>query len=286
MKVACLVLLPLLLSGDQDPRGFGKLDASRAFFHPSYASDLTSILAESSTGGIDAGTYLRYLATRVGSRHLEDLAFDIFLERECEARKLGRAAPILARSQASQRFQQSGRKASDDLDGSLRRKFINEALHVFRTGALVRADRKITDGEMRSLFERRYGVGGNKVELQQIVVRTKERAEALLLRVKAGESFSDMVKASRRGGKVTDTERRRYGAEYAAVVTALAVGEVSRPIQTRRGYNLVCLVARTVTRYEDVEADLRAKLMGGPATTSEEAALRQALLKKYGYKPR
>ena len=282
-KVLLLLALPFALQADQDPRGFGKLDATRAFFYPNYAGGSAIVLAESKAGRIDSGTYLRYLATRVGTRYLEDLAFEVFLERECKARNLARAAPVLARSKAAQRFMQSGRKTEDDVGGGLRRKFINEALHVFRVGALVRADRQITAGELRSLFERRYGVGGKKARLRQVVVRTKARALALLKRVKAGESFAEIVVASRRGGDVTETEARRYGAGFALAVDGLAVGELSAPVKTRRGYHLVEVVGRTVTRFEDVEATLRAKLMGGPATTSEEASLRRVLLSKYEF---
>ena len=101
------LLLPLVLFGAcAEPaqwRGLGRLDETRAFYYPRFGRETEHELAAVAGRSIDAATYFRYLAGRFGTRYVEDLAFDIALERECAARGLARSAPVLARSMAAMR---------------------------------------------------------------------------------------------------------------------------------------------------------------------------------------
>ncbi|MEM7199039.1 MAG: hypothetical protein AAF628_02170 [Planctomycetota bacterium] len=191
---ACL-LGGLVLGGPQDGVPPTRLDATGAFFYPGLAAAPTAPRAALRGGAIEAGTYLRYLAARVGDRYLEDLAFDLALTRECAARGLARTAPVLARSAAAQRLAASGRSAADDPNGALRRKFATEALRDLRVDALVRADRPVTDAEVRALFARRFGPDGRK---HGKVTKFEQVAPTLRRELRHGPAAPPEVRALRR----------------------------------------------------------------------------------------
>ena len=118
------LITSVLLAGcaEQRYRGMGSIDRTRAFYYPGFAKRGNAELGKVAGIPIDAATYLRYLAGRFGTRYIEDLAFDMALERECRARGLARSAPVLARSTAAMRIKESGRSSGSDPDYTLQRK--------------------------------------------------------------------------------------------------------------------------------------------------------------------
>lgn len=312
----------LLLAASQQSSvepDLGRVDKTRAFYHPSFARNPDAVLADTAVGGIDAATYLRYLAARHGTEDLEDLAFDLLLEKECKKRRLARIAPTLARSLGTRRFFEVGRKVEDDPSGAQRRKFTNDALRQLRIDAIVRADRARDDWAVRALFERRYGVGGEKVRVRQILVSldatkrrlgesdeaaavaaAEARARALSERLRT-ESFEDLLGESderltrrmlrdptqrAKAGFLAGYNFKRYGPEFADVVRGLEVGAVSAPVRTAQGFHLVQLVERTRTRFSDVVESLDLEMRRRQTTPTEVQALRRRLLKDYAFKPR
>ena len=317
--VYCLPFL-MVLGPSQDTGRGGRLDKTQAFYYPSFASSKPAVLGKSAAGPISSDTYLRYLAGRFGTRYLEDLAFDIALAQECKATGVARAAPMLARSLAARRFHESGRRRAGDPDGSLQLKFANESLQGLRVDALVGARRALDKKALQRLFNRRYGFGGERVVVRQILVSfdgarkrllesskspsetavvaaAKQRAMQLLQRVPV-EGFTALVaetdeRSARRMAR--DPKRRelagvlegynylRYGEAFATAVRSLKVSEVSQPIQTKTGFHVIALVSRTVTQLAAVEDLLRQELRRGPAKPADVQILRKELLKKYGF---
>ena len=297
-----LVVVGVLAAGDgyQDPRGRDHLDPSAAFFYPSLASGV-GVVAELGEEPIDAATYLRYLAARLGASAVEDLAFDLALARECTARNLLRSAPTLARGLAVRRLADSGRT---DPDGGLRRRYLNEALRQLRVDALVRADRVVTEGEVRALFERRYGPGGVSVRVRHIAVTlvatrkhlgagaesgavvaaARSRLAGLARRLADGARFAKrLAESDGRGDVLDEAAMARFGRPFRQGVVDLEPGEVSGPVQTRIGFHLIQLIDRRETRLSEVTVSLRSALVSGPATAGEERRLRRALLEKHRF---
>jgi len=283
-----------------------RLDSTRAFYAPQWTGEPTQVLAETNAGAIHADAYLRYLGTRLGERHLEELAFDFVLARECEARGVLRSAPILARSMTARRLQASGRSAKHDPSGSLRARFATEALRQLRVDALVGAAREVDEAALRSLFDHRYGVDGVRVRLRQILIASdsprqqdpRDRARELRERLRQGESFETLLRESddrttRRllrdperaaeAGIIEGYNYRRYGDQFAATVRSLDVGETCDPVESSVGYHLIQVLHRKVTKFENVGGALRKELGGGKAKKSEVDALRRRLLEKYGF---
>jgi hypothetical protein len=324
-----LLLFGVLLHGcvEQQPETFrraGRLDASRAFYYPGFGTRPETVLATLREGDVDAATYMRYLAGRLGTRYLEDLAFDMVLERECRARGLVKNAPLLARSAAARRFHESGRRAKSDPDGSQQRKFINEALRKMRVDALVAANKRRNKGALRALFDRRFGVGGERVRVRHVLISYRatgrrlhtagEIAEAAAVehaarihatelreRLRRGDKFDALLgssddrttktmlrdpKQAPEAGSLPSYNYVRYGESFARAVRVLKVGEVSLPVASSVGYHLVQLLDRKITKLEDVEEQLRQELGRGSAKPAEVSALRRALFEKHGFAPR
>lgn len=304
----------------QERPGVGTLDPSGAFFHPSWGKGAEGVVAQTRDGPVRAPTYLRYLAARLGRRHVEDLVFDELLARECKERKLARSAPLLARSLATQRYHGAGRDVGSDPNGDIRRKFANEELRRLRSHALVGADRAVDPEAIEELFNRRHGVGGYKVAVRQVLVSLKAtrrrlggpaataaavdvaaraRAERLRKRLANGAEWTDVLGESDdrstrsllrdpgrrdRAGFLDGYNYRRYGPSFAAVVRGLDVGAVSDPVKTDTGYHVVLVVSREVTRLKDALAGLREELRARAASPAETARLKKSLFEKYEVK--
>lgn len=287
------------------------LPAQRVHLHPSGAFFTTSAAsAEASeeapvvsfgAGEITPSMLAEFGGARAGPRIAENLAFAMTLARECEALKVARSAPTLARSEAAQQATSETSPAT-----AARARRATEALRDLRVAALVGAERAQDAGRLRELFEHRYGRGGVRVQVRHVLSTTTlsapqtatERAAALRRTLSQGASFDDLLAKShdrvtrrllrdpeRRGqaGTLPNYNYHRYGEAFADAVRGLAVGEVSAPVASSVGVHLIELVARTTTQLEDVAPALRVELASGKARSSEVLRLRARLLAKYGF---
>jgi hypothetical protein len=307
---------PPSFAPQEEPRGIGPVDPSGAFFVPDFALHPGRIVIATGAGELDGATYLRYLGALLGPRYLEDLAFDHVLTLSCREAGLVPSAPTMARSLATQRFVDGGRRVADDPDGSVRRKFATQALRRLRVDALVGLERAADMGELRSRFDHRFGTGGVRVRIRQIVVSfvatgrrlgvddqdairkaAEARARSLRERLRTGEPFEDLLRESddrvtrqllrdpstaAGAGVVDGYNWDRYGNAYAGAVRALAKEGVTEPVPSTVGYHLVQLLDRKTTEFASVQALLAAELRTIPATATEERSLREALFEKYG----
>lgn len=318
----------LLALPDDGSAQVGKLDRSGAFFHARHETERrgqgeSKVLAELDLGPIDSAMLARYAAARLGRRALNELAFDLVLAHECKARGLARSAPTLARSLATRRFFEAGRNKKTDPDGRQRLKFLNDALRELRVAALIRAARTIDDWAVRALFERRYGVGGQRVRVRQVLIsfdrieqelrkaetdctrvqiRKRARARASELRQQLrDQDLSPLLRFSHdrqtqrmlrheatreRAGFLEGYNYVRYGNGFAQAVRALEVGEVSRTIESSTGMHLVQVTQRTITRFDDVAKKLHEEMSRRKVTSGELRGLRRRLLTKHGYRRR
>ena len=317
------VIAAMLLAGcaEQRYRGMGSIDRTRAFYYPGFAKRGDAELGHVAGVPIDAATYLRYLAGRFGTRYIEELAFDIALERECHARGLARSAPVLARSTAAMRIKASGRSSGSDPDYTQQRKFANESLRKLRIDAIAAAERSEDDAAVRALFDRRHGVGGERVTIRQVLVSfpltrrrleraaqpadkdavaaaARARATLLRRRLDGTMGFARLLAESddrttrtllrdpehaAEAGLLPGYNYQRYGEAFATAVRKLSVGQISAAIPSEVGYHLIELVDRVVTKLVDVEVRLRRELRRGPARPAQIVALRRRLLQKYGF---
>ena len=298
----------------QDPSAANRrlrLDGSGAFFYPdALGMDALALIAGGRGVQLEAATYLRYLVSRHGFDLLDEAVYDILLVQECEALGLVRSAPTLAQGIATRRLSDSGRDPRSSWRTRL--KFTNEALRRQRVDALVVARRPVSDGELRALFERRYGKGGVSQRARQIMVsfaatqarlaasgrrsdrnavevEAQSRATRFSDQVRSGAAFEDLLPesdvASRAGvsdGLVTARRALRYGSAFRSMLARLEPGQVGTPVRSSYGFHVVQLLERTTTVFEDVVDDLRQQLKSGSPTTLEQRQLRIDLFEKYG----
>ncbi|MCR9246906.1 MAG: PQQ-binding-like beta-propeller repeat protein [bacterium] len=284
------------------------LDASHAFFHADRTPSDSTIVATSRVGDLDRGTYQRYLAgLRPTSQRLAALGFDFLLARECEERGLARSAPTLALATSSRRLLTSGRTSARSPQPSLRARFATEALRQLRVAALVGAQRRADPAAIRELFDHRYGQDGVRVRLRHVFISVAtaraeaplDRARRLHARIATGATFDELLRESddratrtalrnpataATAGVLPKYNYRRFGPDFADAVRGLAVGEVSAPVASPRGYHLIELLERRVTRLADVRTGLAKEVAGGRVTQPELDALQRELFAKFEFR--
>lgn len=303
MRSGWILLGLWLLSGTQDGRRPTALDPSGAFYTAPWALP-GGVVAESSLGPIDFATYARYRVGEPDPGRLADLAFDLFLEAECKERGLARSAVALARGMVTQRLVGSGRSLEESAP-ALRRRFLTEALRKQRVDALIMADRVVGEGEVRALFERRYGIDGERLVLRHLLAsgqRAEQRVAAWQQALAAADvdlwsllAQSDDPRTRRqladpaqreRAGLLDRSAAYRYGTTLLEAARGLEPGGAwSEPVRTRRGLHLVQLVQRQVTNYVEHQESLRRELRHGAPSPGEVADLRERLFTKYRYLP-
>jgi parvulin-like peptidyl-prolyl isomerase len=115
-----------------------------------------------------------------------------------------------------------------------------------------------------------------------------ENANAVVVRLKAGEDFGKVAAEKGAGWSKTDFDRGylkvdRLGDQLAPVVEKMKVGEVSEPVKTQWGYRIVYLCARKSNdelKFEDVKEQLVTECRGVPVSGDEihglDAKLRES----------
>lgn len=168
----------------------------------------------------------------------------------------------------------------------------------------IMADRQVTDDMVRSKFEEMYGPGGVHSQIRHIFLRKSrstgdavpsdeadpkhpKQVAARLVKMlekdpsKFGElarEYSQDVLTRQNDGFLPSYRPGVYGPDFDAAVASLQEeGQITGPIESPRGYHIIQLVKRTVTRLEDVQADLRAELESQPPTPSERSDYRERL---------
>ncbi len=146
--------------------------------------------------------------------------------------------------------------------------------------------RKITEEKIRTRFERLYGKDGISYQLRHILFSTRrrgsrtadpdfeakarEKAERVLRELRDGADFEEMVNlysddlyTKKRGGRIPRYRPNMYGSkEFDDAVAALTEpGQISGIVKSRRGFHIIQLVSRKVTKYEDVKEEIRKLLV-------------------------
>lgn len=315
-----LVGLPSSLLPNDSQNG-SKLDPSGSYFLAPFVRSTEPVVKAKLEGEVlsfGLEDYERFLLARADRRFFEDFAFVRLVTLECKKRGLARSAPALAKANALRNLRRRGTPDPNDI---LRRALENAELQRMRIDALVRQDRRLEARDLRLAFDTRYGLDGVRVELRQILisrvstkrrlqesgiesptdaaidVAAKARATDMQRSIRAGTSTFDSLRAMsddpttrtrlddprtvKRAAVLEGYDYQRYGTEFAKAVRALEVGEISAPVKTSHGYHIIELLSRVVTKYADVEADLRKALRAEPASTRETEALKKQLFERY-----
>ena len=206
----------------------------------------------------------------------------------------------LDRELAAQGFDEAGYMAKLRIE--FRRDLLQERL--------VLLTRVVTDEQKERFFERRYGIGGEKVVVRHCWVspnrlvneavrsgtpaREVDRAAMEIQaektiresrsRIMGGEDFAAVVQqqshdlATRdKGGVIPDYNYMHYGDVFAGQVRSLETGTVSEPFKTPAGWHVVRVDSRTTTTLEDVVDEIVEELLAQPPSWQEKSSLIQHL---------
>lgn len=192
----------------------------------------------------------------------------------------------------------------------LRALFRAEALRVQRLDGIARATRSATDARIAAAFEADFGPGGVQVEVAHLLFmphvmradriragadpksldaealkqEARELAQRARARAAAGEDFAALAAelshdqvSKKEGGRIVNYRPGLYGPAFSDAVAALQPGECSTVIETGAGFHVVLLHSRTVTRLEEVKADLIERILAAEPDWQEREEILNAL---------
>jgi len=207
------------------------------------------------------GTFSSDFVARVLSRRI----FLEFVHQEVRRRHLGLdLASALTQVQGA--F--SDPKEFSGFPRSYRDTVVRRAAEVTAL-SLALSSTKVDDAAIRAYYD------ANRDQFQQTCVRhillpAKDQADQARTRIVGGEDFAAVARATSqdpgsasRGGDLgclTSDQVRSFVPEFGQAVAALAVNELSQPMQTQFGFHLVQVTARNAQPLEQVASTIRAQL--------------------------
>lgn len=174
---------------------------------------------------------------------------------------------------------------------------------------LIVQSRKISEADVVRRFEELHGEKGVQYVLRHILVSTrpmsdssrgesaegtitrrtpmeaKERAEKARQEILAGLPFAEAVRkysddayTRRQEGRIPRYRARMFGDKFHAAVEALTPEKpLSEVVESPRGYHVIELVEKRVTKLEDVRSEIEAWLKTAPPTPRERQELLRGL---------
>jgi hypothetical protein len=203
---------------------------------------------------------------------------------------------------SKERFEESLKKKRLKVE-EYKSKLRQELYYDLMVEQVILKQRAVTDEAVRQEFERVYGREGVQYVLRHVLVakgrstekegprtdlEARERAEKVLKEIQEGKDFVQAVKeysddayTQRNEGRIPHYRKGLYGEEFDAAVAQLTPEKpMTGVVVSARGYHLVQLVERRVTRFEDVEKDLREAVKNKPASAREKQELAAGLREK------
>jgi peptidyl-prolyl cis-trans isomerase C len=107
----------------------------------------------------------------------------------------------------------------------------------------------VTDAELKAEYDRiRAGVGDKEYKARHILVDNEDEAKAIIVKLKKGEKFEDLAKASKdpgskdNGGELEWNSPAGYVKPFADAMVKLQKGKYTeQPVQSRFGWHVILL---------------------------------------------
>ena len=156
----------------------------------------------------------------------------------------------------------------------------------------IESKAKVSDKEIRDYYEKHKEdfAPVNQVRLSRIVVNTEGEAQEVLERLKKGEDFAQVAKKSsidtvsaKKGGDLGIFSRGEIPPEFQVVATRLKTGEISKPIKTKSGYEIIKVTDKKmgqVIEFEKIKNLISQNLLAEKQKESFDSYI-EGLKKKY-----
>lgn len=116
-----------------------------------------------------------------------------------------------------------------------------------------------------------------ELEASHILVEDEAAAQAVLDRLEAGEDFAALAEelstdpgSAANGGDLGAFKKGAMVEPFFNAAIALEVGEISEPVESQYGYHIIKLNKRTEQTFEDVQEEIRDKLVQEQSKTQEQ----------------
>jgi EpsD family peptidyl-prolyl cis-trans isomerase len=126
----------------------------------------------------------------------------------------------------------------------------------------IESKAKVTDQDVRDYYEKHKEdfAPVSQIRMSLILVKTEEEAEKILGRLNKGEDFARVAKKSsvdlnsaKNGGDLGYLSRGQMTSELEAVAVRLKTGEVSEPIKTQSGYQIIKVTDKKIGKVVEFE---------------------------------
>ena len=112
----------------------------------------------------------------------------------------------------------------------------------------IEAKGKVTEQDAKNYYEQHRDdfAAVNQIRISHILVKTEDEADKILDRLRNGEDFAKLAReksidtrTAKNGGDLGYMSKGQMMPEIEAVAVRLKVGEVSNPVKTRAGYEII-----------------------------------------------
>lgn len=126
----------------------------------------------------------------------------------------------------------------------------------------IESKAKVTDQEVKDYYEkhREDFAPVSQIRMSLILVKTEEEAKKILERLNKGEDFAKVAKKSsvdlnsaKNGGDLGYLSRGQLTAELEAVAVRMKTGEISEPIKTQSGYQIIKVTDKKIGKVVEFE---------------------------------
>lgn len=130
---------------------------------------------------------------------------------------------------------------------------------------------QVTEDNVQAAYDEKYdaAIPDQEFNASHILVKTEDEAKDLVVQLQEGTDFATLARdkstgpSGPNGGELGWFGKGMMVPEFESAVVALAVGEISAPVQTQFGWHVVKLNdirSKSIPTIEDVRADLKMEL--------------------------
>lgn len=126
----------------------------------------------------------------------------------------------------------------------------------------------VTDSDVKAYYDSNQGEFMS-VKASHILLDTKEEAEKILEKVKAGENFTELAKQNSKDPSVKENNGDlgyfKHGdmvEPFEKAAFAMNPGEISEAVQTDYGFHIIKVEDKKLEKFEDVKEQIRGSIVG------------------------
>jgi foldase protein PrsA len=139
----------------------------------------------------------------------------------------------------------------------------------------------VADQELKSYYDTHQSEFVS-VKASHILLDTKEEAEKMLQRVKAGENFNELAKqnskdptAKENGGELGYFKHGDMVEPFEKAAFALKPGQISEVVQTDFGFHIIKVEDTKLDKFEDVKEQLKSTILSDKKSSESEKLLEE-----------